>query len=124
MPEKDRQQLRQWAVTGAERRLLDIAIEAEAIHRAFPELRQQTVAGAVARARIGRARKRAGMSAARRKGVSERMKKYRAARRGAAGTGASKGRSRGRRKMSAAARKRISDAQKKRWARRKAARGR
>jgi hypothetical protein len=124
MPEVDRQQLRQWAVTGAEQRLLEIAIEAEAIHRAFPELRQQAVAGAAASARIGKARKRAGMSAGNRKAVSERMQKYSAARRGKAGTGARKGGSRGRRKMSAAARKRISDAQKKRWARRRAARGR
>jgi hypothetical protein len=121
MPDVDRQQLRKWAVTGAEQRLLEIAIEAEAIHRAFPELRQQTAAGAPGRARTGSARKRAGMSAANRKAVSERMKKYWAGRRGAAAAGASKRASRGRRRMSAAARKRISDAQKKRWARQKAA---
>jgi len=124
MPEVDRQQLHQWAVTGAEQRLLEIATEAEAIHRAFPELRQQTAAGAAGSARTGRARKRAGMSAANRKAVSERMKKYWAARRGEAAPGASKSASRGRRKMSAAARKRISDAQKKRWDRRKAVGGR
>ena len=124
MPEVDRQQLRQWAITGAERRLLEIASEAEAIHRAFPELRQQAGSGAARRARTGKSRRRGGMSAANRKAVSERMKKYWAARRGEAAAGASKSGSRGRRKMSAAARKRISDAQKRRWARQKAAGGR
>ena len=36
MAEFDRAQLRQWAVRGAEQRLQEIALEAAAIHRAFP----------------------------------------------------------------------------------------
>lgn len=136
MTEFDRAQLRAWAVRGAEQRLLEIANEAAAIHRAFPELRQRgrqptaTADGAaVSPARGARGRKRSRMSAANRKAVSERMSKYWAERRGGAAkgaagavksaAGAAKGTARGRRKMSAAARKRISDAQKKRWAAKK-----
>ena len=47
MAEFDRAQLRQWAVRGAEQRLQEIATEAAAIHRAFPELRGRGVRGAV-----------------------------------------------------------------------------
>jgi hypothetical protein len=143
MAEFDRAQLRQWAVRGAEQRLQEIAIEAAAIHRAFPELRGRGVRGAVAATVVtavkGRRRGRANMSAAQRKAVSERMRKYWAARRestgGAASAGSAKSaaakpakaaaakRRRGPRKMSAAARKRISDAQKKRWAEQRRANG-
>lgn len=34
-------ELRAWAVKGAEQRLVELAAEAAAIHRAFPELREQ-----------------------------------------------------------------------------------
>ena len=138
MAEFDSAQLRQWAVRGAEQRLQEIAAEAAAIHQAFPELRDRGARGTTAAsgdaARPGR-RGRSNMSAAQRKAVSERMRKYWAARRegGASSAGtakagkaarsaraASAGGRRGPRKMSAAARKRISDAQKKRWAAQKA----
>ena len=80
MAEFDRAQLRQWAVRGAEQRLQEIATEAAAIHRAFPELRGRGVRGAVAATVVtavkGRRRGRANMSAAQRKAVSERMRKY------------------------------------------------
>jgi hypothetical protein len=133
MPEFDQEQLRKWAVSGAERRLLEIATEAAAIYRAFPELRERGAGGRAAEnplpgAAAGRRRRNTGMSEANRKAVSERMKRYWAARRGGstrpsggAGTRASRGATSktatgGRRRLSAAARKRISDAQKKRWA--------
>ena len=115
-------ELREYAVIGAEARLLKIAEEAAGIYRAFPELRgrQGSIRGAGGsapatggEARTGRRRgkpRRTAMTAAERKAVSDRMKKYWAQRRaGAEGA-------RPPRKMSAAARKRISDAQKKRWA--------
>jgi hypothetical protein len=145
MAELENAQVRQWAVKGAEQRLLEIAAEAAAIYQTFPELRERGgnqagkrgVEAATATAG-GRGRGRPNMSAAQRKAVSERMRKYWAARRegtvggtssgtakrgrrGAAaakgdGAEAAAGGRRGPRKMSAAARKRISDAQKKRWA--------
>jgi hypothetical protein len=87
--------LRVWAVKGAEQRLLEIAEEARAIFRTFPELRgqgrgfdlQPAVAdGAPRNTRRGRPRSpRKGMSAAARKAVGARMKKYWAERRKAAG---------------------------------------
>jgi hypothetical protein len=143
MAELDGALLRQWAVRGAEQRLGEIAAEAAAIHQAFPELRDRgqrgaSAAGAGAGAAKAGRRNRGNMNAAQRKAVSERMRKYWAARRegagGAASGGSAKaagtaraakvspaGRRRGPRKMSAAARKRISDAQKKRWAERRRA---
>jgi hypothetical protein len=128
MTEFDSKQLREWAVRGAEQRLLEIANEAAAIHRAFPELRQRgrRAAAPEDNAPVGPARGRRRskrMSAANRKAVSERMKKYWADRRGGApkrDAGAAKRGGKGRRKLSAAGRKRISDAQKKRWAAKKA----
>ena len=143
MAEFDRAQLRQWAVRGAEQRLQEIAAEAAAINRAFPELRdrgaRRAVAATIVAAARGRRRGHANMSAAQRKAVSERMRKYWAARRESAGGATSAGsaksaaakpaktaaakRTRGPRKMSAAARKRISDAQKKRWAEQRRANG-
>jgi hypothetical protein len=83
--------LREWAVKGAEQRLAEIADVARAIFQTFPELRKQgrgfglgaggrkgakAAAGDVAPKR-GRSR----MSAAARKAVSARMKKYWAERR-------------------------------------------
>jgi hypothetical protein len=82
--------LRRYAVLGAEQRLLTLAEEAEQIYRAFPELRK----------RGGRPGRRSSSAAEARESSP---------------TGR-KGRRR-RRRMSAEARKRISDAQKARWAR-------
>ena len=85
--------LREWAVKGAEQRLAEIADEARAIFQTFPELRKQGRGfdlggsgrkGAKAAAAAGDAapkRRRSGMSAAARKAVSARMKKYWAERR-------------------------------------------
>jgi hypothetical protein len=79
--------LRQYAVIGAEQRLLQIAQEAANIFRAFPELRTRgfmesspAKEGAAAPARRPPRRQRR-MSAAARKAVSARMKKYWAERR-------------------------------------------
>jgi hypothetical protein len=86
--------LRVWAVKGAEQRLLEIAEEARAIFQAFPELREQgrgfdlqaaSAAGTKPSARRGSTRRgRRPMSAAARKAVGARMKKYWAERRKAA----------------------------------------
>jgi hypothetical protein len=83
--------LRGWAVKGAEQRLVEIADEARAIFQSFPELRKQgrgfdlgaTVSkGAKAAAGdVAPKRRRSRMSAAARKAVSARMKKYWAERR-------------------------------------------
>ena len=85
--------LREWAVKGAEQRLAEIADEARAIFQTFPELRKQGRGfdlgtagrkGAKAAAAAGDAapkRRRSRMSAAARKAVSARMKKYWAERR-------------------------------------------
>jgi hypothetical protein len=85
--------LRRYAVVGAEQRLLELAQEAAGIFAMFPELRGPG-RGFLAGGQTGR--KAAAGAAPRR---------------------------RRRRKMSAEARKRISDAQKARWARQKAAGG-
>lgn len=88
----DTRELRAWALKGAEQRLVEIAAEAAAIHRAFPELRDRSdLVAPVAR---GTGRKAAGappsaptgrtgrtMTAAERRAVSERMQRYWAARR-------------------------------------------
>jgi hypothetical protein len=89
--------LRGWAVKGAEQRLLEIAEEARAIFQAFPELREQGrgfdlqpagTPGTKASARRTSTRRtrrpRRPMSAAERKAVGARMKKYWAERRKAA----------------------------------------
>ena len=95
MAEFDSAQLRQWAVRGAEQRLQEIAAEAAAIQRAFPELRdrgqRRAATATVVTAAKGRRRGRANMSAAQRKAVSERMRKYWAARRESAGGATSAG---------------------------------
>jgi hypothetical protein len=87
--------LRAWAVKGAEQRLLEIAEEARTIFQAFPELRgagrgfdfQRSATrhtGGTADAGASPRRRRR-MSAAARKAVGARMKKYWAERRKAAG---------------------------------------
>ena len=92
--------LRPYAVIGAEQRLLQIAEEARAIFRAFPELRAPN----------------RGFGA---RGGGESPFPWEP--QAAEGGGPSNGESarRRRRKMSAAARKRISEAQKARWAKQK-----
>jgi hypothetical protein len=131
--------LRSWAVKGAEQRLGEIAEEAKLIFQTFPELRHRgrgfdlpkapatSGANMESPAKATNRRHRRKMSAAGRKAVSDRMKKYWAARRGGAHNGTpslqaaqandeTRSRQGGPRKMSAAARKRISLAQKARWA--------
>ena len=90
MVEIDRRDLRQWAIKGAEQRLLDIAKEAAAIYRAFPELRDRSgaadgdgpEAGSAAPVRQARTNRGRHMrSPAARKAARERMLKYWAARR-------------------------------------------
>lgn len=129
--------MRTYALVGAQARLNQLTDEQEQIHRLFPELRH----GATTRPVTGRVssgsaatsspsrRGRRTMSAGQRKAVGERMRKYWAARRGgseavttgsdsvgnAAKTARRTGK-RGPRTMSPEARKRISDAQKARWA--------
>ena len=95
MAKRQKENLRSYAVVGAEQRLLELAEEAAGIFAMFPELRAPG-RGFMAGGRQGRARPSAGTAAPRR---------------------------RRRRKMSAEARKRISDAQKARWARQRAAGG-
>jgi len=83
--------LREWAVKGAEQRLAEIADEARAIFQTFPELRKQGRGfdlgttgrkGAKASGEVAAPkRRRSRMSAAARKAVSARMKKYWAERR-------------------------------------------
>jgi hypothetical protein len=87
MPNVNRAQLREWAVTGAEQRLLEIAREAAAIHQAFPELRQgraKSRAGSASRVTPARTRRRRNLSAAARKRISDAQKKRWAAVRRAA----------------------------------------
>ena len=144
-------EMRDWAIKGAEQRLVEIAAEAAAIHRTFPELRARGARGSTEPQASNvsaslesspNRRARPKMSPAQRKEVGKRMKKYWAARRaqsaGAvsaadsnggrakstrkAGRRAAKAQTRrGPRKMSAAARKRISEAQKARWAKKRGA---
>jgi hypothetical protein len=95
MAKRQNDDLRQWAVIGAEHRLLQIADEAGAIFRAFPELRDR-----------GFMAKESRTVAAATPGRS---------------TDAAAAPPRKRRKLSAAARKRIGDAQRKRWAKHKSA---
>ena len=131
--------IRTYALAGAQGRLDQLNEEQVQIHRLFPELRKRTtsrrpgrsvrsavVAAPATSTRRGRRRT---MSAAERNAVSERMKKYWAARRGGSADGIASSDSpakaakpargaakRGPRTMSREARKRVSDAQKARWA--------
>ena len=98
MPDFD---IRTWARRGAEQRLLEIASEAEAIYRAFPELRNRQ-RGAGAPGRRGRRPASEQMAT----GVGQ----------AAAKTAGAKRRRKRRGTLSADARKRIADAQRKRWA--------
>jgi hypothetical protein len=75
-----RSELQRLARLGARARLEELRQEEAAIRRAFPDLvrgRQAAAGGGAS----GKIRRRRGMSAAARKAVSERMKKYWAARR-------------------------------------------
>ena len=136
MPNSSSSDIRTYALAGAQVRLNELDEEQQQIGRLFPELRN----GAASRRLVGRVssdseatatlsnrRRRSTMSAAQRKAVGERMKKYWAARRGGTATQngsayspaaatSSGGKRRGPRTMSAEARKRISEAQKARWA--------
>jgi len=75
------QDFREWALLGAEQRLLQIAEEAASIHRAFPELRKKTSqvrrlsrGTELAGAPTGPKRRRRKLSAAARKRISEAQK--------------------------------------------------
>jgi hypothetical protein len=138
--------LRRYALRGAEARLLELGKEAASIYQTFPELRKRggrsvPDAPSAVTTRASRRRRGRTMSPAQREEVSARMKRYWAQRRntttaaqggeatpatagkaaGRASKAVRKSAKSGRRKMSAAARKRISDAQKARWAKRKKA---
>jgi hypothetical protein len=93
---REENDIRRYAVTGAEHRLLEIAEEAAEIFRVFPELRER-----------GRGFDAIGARAAENTGATQEPQKRR----------------RRRSKMSADARRRISEAQKARWATRKAQAG-
>ena len=97
MAKRQGNNLRRYAVVGAEQRLLELAEEAAGIFAMFPELRAPG-RGFMAGGQGGRPGQAAGAPGA---AVPRRR----------------------RRKMSAEARKRISDAQKARWARQRAAGG-
>ena len=82
----ERSELLRLARLGAEARLRALETEVEAIYRSFPDLRSARSAR-IPKANGGaaRGRNRRRMSAAQRKAVSARMKKYWAARRKAGG---------------------------------------
>jgi len=75
--------LKEYARRGAEARAKELTAELSEIYRAFPDLRGQ--GGRGARASGAATRRRKSMSAAQKKAVSQRMKKYWAARRKAQG---------------------------------------
>jgi hypothetical protein len=72
--------MKEYARRGARARVEELTQELAAIYRAFPELRRGG-ASAAAPARAGAVRRRKPMSAAQRREVSRRMKKYWADRR-------------------------------------------
>ena len=142
--------LQRYAFLGAQTRLHQLAQEKASIYRTFPQLRPRQ--GSIETDTIRDSgepaprRQRPGMSAAQRRAVGRRMKKYWAARRaaangtaarkesspaetpgamsrGATAKGATAPRRHGAREMSPAMQKRMSDAQKARWAKRKGAAG-
>lgn len=78
-------EFRRFARLGAMRRLEDIRKEEASIRSAFPELFGATARRSAAAPAPRASRKRSTMSPAMRKAVSERMKKYWAARRKAKG---------------------------------------
>ena len=75
------EQLRRLARHGASAMITELEAEVYAIRKAFPELERAARSAKTAGKRLGRRRK--SMSAATRKAVSARMKKYWAARRAA-----------------------------------------
>src|SRR5262249_19762687 len=79
--------LKTWALRGAEARVVELRSELAEIYRVFPDLRTGRRASAGSTIAIGIApvkpRRRKPMSAAQRKAVGIRMKKYWAARRAA-----------------------------------------
>jgi hypothetical protein len=83
--ELSKDDLRRFARLGAMKRLDDIRREEAAIRQTFPELFGGAKAGAASKSgttrKASKARKRSKMSSAMRQEVSERMKKYWAARR-------------------------------------------
>lgn len=82
--------LRRYAVLGAEQRLLTLAQEAEAIYRAFPELRRSSTTRESAPRRRRARRGRRALSAEARKRISDAQKARWARQRGetaGAGTG-------------------------------------
>lgn len=86
MAKRDTDQLRRFARLGAMARLEQLRIEEAAIRTQFPELfGRGSRAAAAAAAGGGRPKGRRAMSAAERRAVSARMKKYWAARRKAKG---------------------------------------
>lgn len=103
-----------WARLGAQTRLVELAAERRAILATFPDLRAATE-----RPRKANGRTRRRLSSAQRQAVSERMKRYWAARKAGPIVGKpdrSSGSIVKRRTMSAAGRRRIAKAQRKRWA--------
>ena len=83
-----REELLRLARAGASARVQALQAELEGIYRTFPELRRGT-SGKASAARPGERGKR-GWTAANRKAVSERMKKYWAARRASEARAAAK----------------------------------
>jgi hypothetical protein len=77
--------LKSYARRGAEARLAELREEMDAIHAAFPDLRDGHSESGNGAVQPQRRRRRKAMSAAQRKAVSARMKKYWAARRKAKG---------------------------------------
>jgi hypothetical protein len=82
MPKRKPADMRRWALLGAEQRLLQLAEEAAAIHRAFPELRQKGGSQAGAGRSVGngqpngrRRRRKRTMSPEARQRISEAQKK-------------------------------------------------
>jgi hypothetical protein len=78
------EELQRLARLGARSRLEELQREEAAIRRAFPDLfggRGRKAAGEAGASKAPRQRKRSNMTAAARKAVSDRMKKYWAARR-------------------------------------------
>lgn len=85
------EELRRLARAGAEARLTSLEAERASLLRIFPDLRRGRTISTSGRAggtETNRARRRGSMSAAARKAVSLRMKKYWAARRAASKTSA------------------------------------
>jgi hypothetical protein len=86
---KQQSDIRRWALLGAEQRLVQLADEAAAIHRAFPELRQRGAIGRVPTPASRQVRRRRPtMSAEGRRRISEAQKARWAKQRGQLGAAA------------------------------------